>query len=89
MAKKRKTRKRVTGRGPRGLRGKTGRRGPRGHGSSDHAEVVKLSTQMRDVLAELQVQLKRIAQIQAQLDRVAVTVPPDRVERRATPRTSH
>lgn len=90
MAKRRKTRKRAKARGPRGLRGKTGARGPRGHGSSaDHAQVVKLSAQMIEVLGELQVQLKRIAQMQVQLDRVVSGRPPERVERRATPRTSH
>jgi hypothetical protein len=52
-------------------------------------EVVKLSAQMNEVLRGLQVQLTRIAQIQAQLDRLAAGQSPMRLERRATDRTRH
>ena len=68
----------------------TGARGPRGPVSSkDHHLIVTLSAQMNEVLKELQVQLLRIAQIQAQLDRIAAGQSPMQFERRATNRTSH
>jgi hypothetical protein len=51
--------------------------------------VVKLSAQMNEVLQELQVQLTRIAQIQAQLDRLAAGQPPAALERRSISRTRH
>jgi hypothetical protein len=90
-AKRRKFVKKTGPVGPRGPRGTTGRRGPKGPAgsASNHAVVVALSAQMEQVLKELQVQLTRIAQIQAQLDHLAVGHAPEPLERRATKRTSH
>lgn len=89
MAKRQNPRKRKPRPGPKGPRGKTGPRGPRGPASANHVEVVKLSAQMNEVLHELQVQLTRIAQMQAQLDRLAAGQSPMRLDRRATDRTRH
>ena len=59
--------------GLRGLRGKAGRvgpAGPKGPPGNHTKEIARLSAQMDQVVRELQVQLSRIAQIQAQLDRL-------------------
>jgi hypothetical protein len=57
------------------LRGKTGPRGPAGppgkRGPNHTAEIAALSAQISAIVKELQIQLMRIAQIQAQLDRLA------------------
>jgi hypothetical protein len=55
--------------GPRGPRGKAGRAGPAGPAAN--GELRRLAAQVNEVVTELQVQLTRIAQIQAQLDRLA------------------
>ena len=69
--------------GPRGPRGKTGPAGPAGKA---HGELRRLADQMVGVIKELEVQLVRIAQMQAQLDRLASGEPPAGLERRPTPR---
>ena len=60
-------------RGPRGQRGKTGKAGP--PGPSAFGELKSLAAQVDGIVKELQVQLTRIAQIQAQLDRIAMGQP--------------
>ena len=73
MVAKRRTQRRPPPRGPRGPRGKRGERGPQGR-SGDGA-VSRLAAQMEQVVKELQIQLTRIAQIQAQLDHLAMGSP--------------
>jgi hypothetical protein len=60
--------------GPRGPRGKTGPAGPPGHNHT--AEIARLAASVNEIVKELHVQLMRIAQIQAQLDRLASGQPP-------------
>lgn len=56
--------------GTRGPRGKTGAAGPPG---ADHTNAIaRLSAQVADIIRELQTQLTRIGQIQAQLDHLAL-----------------
>ena len=58
--------------GPRGPRGRTGPPGLPGPPGPNHtSEIGVLSAQVAEVIRELQVQLTRIEQIQAQLDQVA------------------
>jgi len=62
-------------RGPTGVPGATGATGPPGPPGPDHAaDIAALAAQVASVVSELQVQLTRIGQIQAQLDRLAVAV---------------
>ena len=90
MPARHRTAKRKTRTSSRGPRGKTGRRGPRGPtGRAGNDNIAKLAAQMEQVLTELQYQLTRIAQIQAQLDRFAAGHEPESSERRRTRRTSH
>jgi hypothetical protein len=56
---------------PRGLRGPQGPKGTNGE------SIARLVAQMNQVLGELQVQLTRIAQLQAQLDRLASGQSPE------------
>ena len=65
-------------RGRKGAKGATGKRGPRGAAARADPVVSKLATQMEAVLKELHVQLTRIGQIQAQLDRFASGRGPER-----------
>ena len=59
-------------RGPRGPRGRQGQRGEQGaSGNSNNGQVAKVAEQMQRIVDELAVQLKRIAQIQVQLDRLS------------------
>jgi hypothetical protein len=71
-AKKQRRSKKTSGRpgtGPRGLQGKTG---PAGRPGRNHtAEIAILAAQVATLIKELQTQLIRIGQLQAQLDRVA------------------
>jgi hypothetical protein len=56
--------------GPRGhigARGPAGRRGPTG--AIHTLDIARLTMQMADIVKEPQIQLTRIAQLQAQLDR--------------------
>lgn len=63
-------------RGPRGKTGAAGATGPAGPPGHNHTnEIALLSAQMDQVVRELRVQLTRIAQIQAQLDHLALGVP--------------
>ena len=69
--------------GPRGPRGKAGPAGPPGPPGPNHTnEVALLSAQVAEVIRELQVQLTRIAQIQAQLDHLARGETPHPIARR-------
>ena len=57
---------------PRGRRGKTGPQGPQGPPGRDNSQEIRvLSAQVAQIVKELQTQLVRIAQIQAQLDHLA------------------
>jgi Collagen triple helix repeat (20 copies) len=59
-------------RGKIGLTGPVGPMGPAGAPGADHSKAITtLQGQLANVSQELQTQLTRIAQIQAQLDRVA------------------
>ena len=48
-----------------------------------------LAAQVAEVVKELQLQLTRIAQIQAQLDRLATGEPPEPLDRRRIPRVEN
>ena len=56
------------GRGPRGLKGKRGAQGKRGAPGIEPAEIHSLTEEIQQVRDEADVQFKRIAQIQVQLD---------------------
>ena len=73
-AKRRSQTKKPTGiRGPRGKTGATGAGGPAGPPGADHTNAIaRLSAQVADIIRELQTQLTRIAQIQAQLDHLSM-----------------
>lgn len=59
-------------RGARGPIGPAGPAGPRGPAGPDHTKaIIALQHQVAQIVRELQTQLTRIAQIQAQLDHVA------------------
>jgi hypothetical protein len=62
--------------GRRGSIGKPGKPGPKGlSGPAQHNDVLdKLMTHFDDIYRQLNVQMKRMAQLQAQLDAVAATV---------------
>ena len=74
----------------------TGRRGPRGKpgpagppGPPANGELHALAAHVAEIVKELHTQLTRIAQIQAQLDRLATGQPPEPVDRRRQPRQSN
>jgi hypothetical protein len=73
-------------RGERGARGKRGARGPQGPPGVLNGELAKMADQMERVVEELHTQLMRIAQMQAQIDRMAAGAAPP-AERRKAPRT--
>lgn len=59
--------------GPRGPRGKPGATGPPGPaGPNQTKEIALLSAQVADLIRELQTQLTRIGQMQAQLDHLSM-----------------
>ena len=60
-------------RGPRGFTGRAGRQGKPGVNHTD--ELTALSNQMDQIVRELQTQLKRMAQMQLQLDHLAGFAP--------------
>ena len=64
-------------RGPRGKSGPRGKPGPRGPHGGNGESIALLMAQMNQVRGELQVQLRRIAQLQAQLDRLATGQSPE------------
>ena len=71
--------------GPRGPRGETGPTGPAGPAGPNHAkEIALLSAQVADVIRELQTQLTRIGQIQAQLDHLSMGMAQPTVHRDPT-----
>ena len=70
--------------GPRGPRGKIGPPGPPANGA-----LKVLAEQVSQIAKELHLQLTRIAQIQAQLDRLSTGQTPERVERRSPYRIEH
>jgi hypothetical protein len=73
MAAKRRSSQAPKTTGPRGPRGKPGPPGPSGPPGANHTkEIALLFAQMADVIRELQTQLTRIGQIQAQLDHLAM-----------------
>src|SRR5262245_52887422 len=84
MAAKRRASGTVGPRGPRGLtgrQGKQGQSGPQGKQGPPgppNGELKRLSSQVAEIVKELQTQLTRIAQIQAQLDRLATGQSPER-----------
>lgn len=82
-----KKRRRKTG--PRGPRGKQGPAGPPGPPANHTKALAALAEHVDQIARELAVQLTRIGQIQAQLDRLASGLPPEALERRRTPRTQH
>lgn len=87
MAAKHRSKKTKQQTGPRGLRGRTGPAGPVGPpGPASSGEIRKLAAQVNEVVRELQVQLTRIAQIQAQLDRLSGGQASEPRNRRATDR---
>ena len=76
MAAKRRSRTQKSApRGPRGRTGKsgaTGATGPAGPAGKNHTnEIAMLSAQVDQLVRELQTQLTRIGQIQAQLDHLS------------------
>jgi hypothetical protein len=75
-AARRQSRKKPSTRGPRGPRGKTGKRGAVGKSSAEATAM--LVDQMQDVQKELARLLRRIGEIQAQLDRLAADEPAER-----------
>ena len=66
-----KAKRPAVARGPRGKVGPRGPAGPKGPPGNHAKEIRRLSAQIEQVVRELQIQLARIAQIQAQLDRLA------------------
>ena len=69
-AKRQQTPKPPTKRGARGRIGPTGPAGPPGPAGHNHtSEIAVLKAQVEQLVKELQIQLTRIGQIQAQLDR--------------------
>jgi hypothetical protein len=92
MAAKRRALKQQP-RGPRGPRGKTGPRGKAGPegppGHSHTREIARLSAAIHEIVKELHIQLTRIAQIQAQLDRLASGQPPEPVADVSDARRNH
>src|SRR5262245_38094268 len=81
-------------RGPRGRTGHIGPRGPVGPagpaGKDYESEIALLVSQVAELEKALQIQLTRIGQIQAQLDRLASgSLIHRRGRRRVTDRTKH
>ena len=78
--------KKPTGtRGPRGKTGATGTPGPPGPLGRNHtSDIARLSAQVADVIHELQTQLTRIGQIQAQLDHLSMGGAPPSARRDPT-----
>jgi hypothetical protein len=74
--------------GQKGEPGERGERGPQGPPAVLNGELAQMADKMEQVVQELQTQLLRIAQMQAQIDRMASGAAPT-VERRETPRTKH
>lgn len=76
--------------GSTGAAGPIGPAGPAGpEGPNQRAEIAALTAQMGELVRDLQTQLVRIGQIQAQLDRIASGAEPTRRDRRMTDRTEH
>ena len=77
----------------RGARGKTGPVGPQGPagapGRNHTNEIATLSAQVEQLVKELQTQLTRIAQIQAQLDHIATGQSSSPRNRRRSDETEH
>ena len=87
---RRPTKNLTSRRGPRGKTGATGLTGPAGPAGPDHAqEITVLSAQVGQLVRELQVQLTRIAQIQAQMDHLASGQAAEPQNRRASDQTEH
>ena len=83
MASKRRSQTPKKFTGPQGPRGEPGPPGPVGPPGPNHTnQIALLSAQVAEVIRELQVQLTRIAQIQAQLDQVARGETPQPIARR-------
>lgn len=80
-------------RGPQGLPGAIGERGVQGERGTpgvDHSgEIAALKAQVDQLVKELQTQLTRIGQIQAQLDHVTTGRESEPRNRRRTDRTEH
>jgi hypothetical protein len=67
------TKKPIVPRGRRGKTGATGAAGPAGRPGQDHGnEIVLLSAQVAELVRELQAQLTRIADLQAQMDHLTL-----------------
>ena len=82
--------------GPQGPTGATGERGSQGERGADGAsghnhtdEIATLKAQMDQVVKELQTQLTRIAQMQAQLDHATSGQRTEPKNRRSTDSTEH
>ena len=79
------TKKPIGARGPRGKTGATGPPGSAGPPGPNHTkEIALLSAQVADIVRELQTQLTRIGQIQAQLDHLSMSMAPPSVHRDPT-----
>jgi hypothetical protein len=76
-------------RGPIGATGSVGPAGPAGPAAFDGGELVRLEAQIAEILKELQIQLTRIAQMQAQLDRLASGQAAESRNRRTTDQPKH
>jgi hypothetical protein len=66
--------------GPRGAQGERGKRGFRGHRGTLEEQITRASEEILDIRQNLLVQLKRIAQIQQQLDELRAAVKKKPVE---------
>ena len=88
---KRRARTGPTGpQGPAGPTGATGATGERGAAGTDHtSEITMMRAQIDQLVKELQTQLTRIGQLQAQLDRVESGRSPEPQNRRSTDRVQH
>ena len=77
-------------RGARGPTGPAGPAGPSGPAGTDHTKaILALQQQVAQIVRELETQLTRIAQIQAQLDHVASGQAPDSPERKGPGEVEH
>ena len=76
--------------GPEGQRGERGAQGEAGAPGANHtSDIVILKGQVEQLVKELQTQLTRIAQIQAQVDHVSTGQASEPRNRRRTDNTEH
>ena len=76
--------------GPTGPAGPAGAQGEKGEPGRDHtSEIAVLRAQVELLVKELETQLTRIGQIQAQLDHISTGQSSEPRNRRSTDRTEH